>query len=236
MQLSKRLEAVASFVTEGSKVADVGTDHGYIPIYLVETGKVKKAIAMDINKGPLERAGANIKKSGLEDRIETRLSDGLKELKRDEVDTLVIAGMGGGLIIKILDEGKEVLKSVKELVLSPQSEISLVRKYLQERKLSIVKETMLKEDGKYYTVMKVVHGRTESNKVSKDGDVLLEYGEYLLKKADPVLKEFLLKEENTCHIIERELLRQNSNAAKVRLKEIRQELEKIKEALRYYEM
>ena len=235
MQISKRLEAVASFVTEGNRVVDVGTDHGYIPIYLVEIGKTKDAIAMDINRGPLERAESNIKKSGLEDRINTRLSDGLRMLRKDEADTVVIAGMGGSLIIKILSEGKEVLKSVKELVLSPQSEISLVRKYLNEEEFSIIEETMLKEDGKYYTVMKAVRGKMKQE-LLKENLVFFDYGEYLLRKADPILKEFLLKEENACRIIEGELLKQDSEAARTRLTEIRQQLKSIMEALKYYEM
>ncbi|NLZ80912.1 MAG: SAM-dependent methyltransferase [Clostridiales bacterium] len=235
MQISKRLEAVASFVTEGNRVVDVGTDHGYIPIYLVEIGKTKDAIAMDINRGPLERAESNIKKSGLEDRINTRLSDGLRMLRKDEADTVVIAGMGGSLIIKILSEGKEVLKSVKELVLSPQSEISLVRKYLNEEEFSIIEETMLKEDGKYYTVMKAVRGKMKQE-LLKENLVFFDYGEYLLRKADPILKEFLLKEENACRIIEGELLKQDSEATRTRLTEIRQQLKSIMEALKYYEM
>lgn len=235
MQLSKRLEAVASFVTEGNRVVDVGTDHGYIPIYLVEIGKTKDAIAIDINRGPLERAESNIKKSGLEDRIKTRLSDGLRMLRKDEADTVVIAGMGGSLIIKILSEGKEVLKSVKELVLSPQSEISLVRKYLNEEEFSIIEETMLKEDGKYYTVMKAVRGKMKQE-LLKEHLVFFDYGEYLLRKADPILKEFLLKEENACRIIEGELLKQDSEATRTRLTEIRQQLKSIMEALKYYEM
>ena len=109
MELSKRLYAVAGLVTKGASVADIGTDHGYIPIYLIEQGISPKAIALDINKGPLERARMHIVGHGLKDRIETRLSDGLEAVMPGEVDTMIAAGMGGGLIIKILTEGKEVL-------------------------------------------------------------------------------------------------------------------------------
>lgn len=232
MQLSKRLEAVASLVEEGNRVVDVGTDHGYIPIYLIETGKIPKAIGMDINKGPLDRAAANIKRHGLEDKIKTRLSDGILKLKKDEVDTVVIAGMGGNLIVKILTEGKEVLKSIKELVLSPQSDISLVRKYLQEEEFSIQEENMIKEDGKYYLMMKVVHGKKEL----KDPEVFLTYGEDLLKKSNAILHEFLLKEEKKCSIIEKELLKQTSEQGILRLKVMRQKLKNIRGALKYYEM
>lgn len=231
MQLSKRLEMVASFVTEGNRLVDVGTDHGYIPIYLVKKGKVSKAIAMDVNKGPLERAKANIRTNGLEDRIKTRLSDGLMKLKKDEADTVVIAGMGGNLIIKILDEGEEILKSVKELVLSPQSELPLVRKYLYDKGYSIIEETILKEDGKYYVVMKTIRKKQELFE-----EVFFCYGEYLLKRADPILKEFLLKEERSFYNIEKELLKQNSEASRTRLNEIRRQINSIKEAMKYYEV
>ncbi len=93
MQLSKRMDRLASMVTEGSSLADVGTDHGYIPIALVQTGKVSRAIAMDINKGPLERAALHIREQHLEDRITTRLSDGMTALKEGEADTVLIAGI-----------------------------------------------------------------------------------------------------------------------------------------------
>ena len=114
-------------VTEGSSLADVGTDHGYIPIALVQTGKVSRAIAMDINKGPLERAALHIREQHLEDRITTRLSDGMTALKEGEADTVLIAGMGGALTVHILEGGAHCLASVKELILQPQSEIWLVR-------------------------------------------------------------------------------------------------------------
>ena len=104
MELSKRLKAVAELVTPGMRLADVGTDHGYIPIYLTEAGVIPSAIAMDINKGPLERAKEHIREHGLEGKIQTRLSDGLKNLQMNEADCMIAAGMGGGLVIRILSE------------------------------------------------------------------------------------------------------------------------------------
>ena len=104
-ELSKRLQAVADLVTPGMRLADVGTDHAYIPIYLTQNGLVPSAIAMDINKGPLERADTHILEHGLDGKIVTRLSDGLVNLKMEEADTMIAAGMGGGLVIHILNEG-----------------------------------------------------------------------------------------------------------------------------------
>ena len=107
MELSKRLQAVADLVTAGYKVADIGTDHAYIPIFLLETGKTDWAAAMDVNKGPIEKARENIRAYGLEAQIETRLSNGFLALGKGEVQSAVIAGMGGNLVIRILQEGSD---------------------------------------------------------------------------------------------------------------------------------
>ena len=139
MELSKRLYAVAGLVTEGASVADVGTDHGYVPIYLVINNIASKVIAMDINRGPLERARMHIIGHGLKGKIETRLSDGLKEIEPFEVEGMIAAGMGGGLVIKILEDSKEVVETLKFAVLQPQSEISKVRKYLHKQYIFLVK-------------------------------------------------------------------------------------------------
>ena len=126
-ELSKRLEAVAGMVTAGMRLADIGTDHGYLPIHLVKRGMIPSAIAMDVNKGPLMRAQEHIRAEGLEDKIITRLSDGLKNLKKNEADIMIAAGMGGGLVIRILSEGDGEIKGIKEYILQPQSEIKKVR-------------------------------------------------------------------------------------------------------------
>ena len=160
MELSKRLYAVASLVTEGASVADVGTDHRYIPIYLIQQNIASKAIALDINGGPLERARMHIIGYNLKGQIETRLSDGLLAVQPGEVDTMIAAGMGGGLIIRILEDGKEVVESLKEFILQPQSEVWRVRRYLLDHHMNIIDEDMVEEDGKYYPMMKAVHGES----------------------------------------------------------------------------
>ena len=126
MQLSKRLSAVAEFVTPGGCLVDVGTDHGYVPIALLEQKKISSAIAMDVNRGPLERAREHIAQYQMGDYIETRLSDGLHALRAGEGDSLLIAGMGGGLTIRILSEGEPLLSGFRELILEPQSDIDRV--------------------------------------------------------------------------------------------------------------
>ena len=119
MELSKRLRMNASFVTPGNRLADVGTDHGYIPIALCLEGVIPSALAMDVNPGPLERAKEHIQQFDLETDIHTRLSDGVQALCPGEADSVLIAGMGGALTVKILEAGEKVLASVKELILQP---------------------------------------------------------------------------------------------------------------------
>ena len=196
MQLSKRMDRLASMVTEGSSLADVGTDHGYIPIALVQTGKVSRAIAMDINKGPLERAALHIREQHLEDRITTRLSDGMTALKEGEADTVLIAGMGGALIVHILEGGAHCLASVKELILQPQSEIWLVREWLCEHGYKITDEDIVLDEGKYYPMMRVEHG---SMKLPARGE--LEYGNPALQRSIGVWSAYLRAEQGKTDVI-----------------------------------
>ena len=190
MKLSPRLLAVTSFVKKGSRVADIGTDHGYVPIWLIEEGIAESALAMDVRKGPLERAESHIRLYGLEDRIQTRLSDGLKELRAGEADTVVIAGMGGELMIRILDEGRHMWDSLRRLILSPQSELQKVRHFLSQEGFCILGENMVKDEGKYYTVMEVGRGSMEYG-----SEALYRYGACLIRDKNPVLKEYLQNEK-----------------------------------------
>ncbi len=232
MELSKRLYAVAGLVTEGASVADIGTDHGYVPIYLVERGIASKVIAMDVNQGPLNRARMHIVGHGLGDRIETRLSDGLARIRPGEVDTVIVSGMGGPLTIRILQEGKEVADQLNALILQPQSEICRVRRFLTENGYRIEQEDMVLEDGKYYPVMRVVHGTKEPY---EEWEYL--YGKRLLEARHPVLLEFLKRELHIKESILEQLAgRSGSESARERAEEICREREWIQKALAQYEM
>lgn len=197
MRLSKRLELVASFVPEMSRLADVGTDHGYIPIALAKRGVILHAVAMDLRPGPLKRARDHIVREGLEEQIETRLSDGLKNLKPGEADTTVIAGMGGELIIRILEEGRHVWKDIERFILSPQSDLDKVRRYLIKSGFAIEKEAMVEEEGKYYTVMEAVWKKdSDSSFLGEEWEESwYAYGKLLIEGKDPVLACYLEKEE-----------------------------------------
>lgn len=229
MELSNRLEAVARLLSKDLVVADVGTDHGYIPIYLIETGKCKNAFAMDINAGPLLRAKGHIAEHGLEKQIEVRQSDGVKALNVGECDSVIVAGMGGALAIKIMEEGKTIFKSLKEFVLQPQSELEKVRLYLCENAYRIVDEDIVFEDGKFYPMMKVVNEQSESYR-----DVEFRFGKLLLKQQHPVLKAFLDKELKKKETIIKNLHSVEGEHIEVRIQELKDEMGCIKEALKAY--
>lgn len=190
ISLSKRLQAVADMVECGGVAADIGCDHGFTSIYLAESGRAAAVIAMDIAEGPLERAREHILQYGMQDRITLRRSDGAQMLAPGEADCLLISGMGGALICRILRESAEVVAAVRELVLSPQSEIGMVRHFLHEMGFRIDREEMLIENGKYYTVMRAVPGQEQY--LSEEEYI---YGGYLMRTSNPVLCSFLMQEE-----------------------------------------
>ena len=248
MQLSKRLQAVANMVSAGSRLADVGCDHAFLPLFLIREKRIPLAIAMDVKKGPLSRAAEHIRDACLEDKIETRLSDGLKALTPFEADTLVIAGMGGILIQKILSESSDVRDSFKEIILQPQSDIPGVRRYMPEAGFDLVDEDMVKEDGKYYFIMKWVPGKTKTNGHSNSDRVLFDeswrfsappawsleelwFGPVLLQKRHPVLSDYLENEKRIRLEILSALCSQESERSLKRKNEIQDELALIDRAL-----
>lgn len=153
MKLTERLMTIAEMVQECDVIADIGTDHGYIPIYCVTNNMAKTAIACDINQGPLDIAKENITKYGLDNKIILRLSDGVNKLKKGEADVIVIAGMGGLLINHILEEGKDIIDSSARLILQPMLAQKEVRKYLYENGYDIKRERLAKEGQKLYNII-----------------------------------------------------------------------------------
>ncbi|WP_253293826.1 class I SAM-dependent methyltransferase [Falcatimonas sp. MSJ-15] len=229
IQLSKRLQAVADYVSKGTTVADIGTDHGYIPIYLTVNNICKKAYAMDVRKGPLEHAKANIERMGLSDRIEARLSDGLSKLQSGEADTVVISGMGGHLTTEILEAGKDALESVEELVLCPHADVDVVRHYLHDNNYMIEKETMLIDEGKFYNIIKAHRGSEVY-----DREVYYQYGKKLLEQQDSVLKEFLDIERDK-YLRVRDILKNNDNeAGQKRLIQVEEIIKYMDEGLEFF--
>lgn len=240
MQISKRLEAVAAMVTSGSILADIGTDHAYIPIYLAEKGIIPGAIAMDVNRGPLEKAREHIDRFALEEKIETRLSDGLDALEPGEVGSVLIAGMGGPLTVRILRDGKSKLTGCGELILQPQSDIKMVRAYIEDTGWKIVKEEIVCEEGKYYPMMRTVpsgdkEGQQPAQENKKMSPMELRFGPLLLKERHPVLRDYLLREKRLNGRILDSLEGQTGEAALARRREVEEELKLTERALSLYE-
>ena len=230
MQLSRRLQALADMVSKNHILADVGCDHGYIPIFLLQNHRIPKAIAMDIGEGPLKRAQENIIANGLEGYIETRLSDGLERLVPGEAQTILISGMGGPLMEGILSRGQHVLEEGTELILQPQSDIPHFRMFLNEMEYKIIQEDLIFEDGKFYPMMKAVRGKEHYTPLE------YRYGPRLLESKSLTLEKYLKREQRTLEEICDNLQNQPGTKAKERCKELERELEFPREALRLYEL
>lgn len=189
MNLSKRLQCVVGCVQSGGVVADIGCDHGFTAIELVKSGKASGAVAMDIHEGPLSRAREHIKEYGLTGKIDCRLSDGASALMAGEADTILISGMGGALICRILRGSVQVISEAKELVLSPQSEIDLVRHELHNLGFRIAEEQMVFDMGKYYVVIRAVPGK---EKYASEEEYI--YGRCLIDGASDIFIEYMHRE------------------------------------------
>lgn len=203
-RLSPRLSAIAAAVSPGCIPADIGTDHALLPVSLVLKGSVSRAYACDIGAGPLSRAAAHIRACGLEGKVETRLCDGLSGLKPGEADCVVIAGMGGELMVRILSdaenlrshEGTGFYDTVKEWILSPHTEHRAVRHYLRTHGLRLVSERLVEEDHKFYLILKAIPGDGNapyeaSQRAGFSEEAAECFGPCLLQEPTLVLHRFL---------------------------------------------
>lgn len=229
MKLSGRMKMIADLVPDRARLADIGCDHAYLPIYLMQQGIAASVIAMDVNPGPLGRAKEHIKAACLEAYIQVRLSDGTEQLKEGEADTLLIAGMGGKLMIRIL-KNCSLLGEIRWLLLQPQSEILSVREYLSGLGYEIVEESMVLDAGKYYTAM--LARQREDFRLYP---VYSRYGKRLLEERNPVLKDYLKLQEEKKSAIIRQLEGQKKESHQELLKKLYQEMEYIGTALAYFD-
>lgn len=232
MQLSNRLLAAAGMVTKGNIVADIGCDHAYTSIYLCQENIAPRVIAMDVNKGPLQGAKAHVEEAGLTGEIDIRLSDGLAALSPGEADTVLLCGMGGLLMIKILSDYPETTASMKELILQPQSEVGEVRHFLHRQGYRITKEHMLKEDGKFYVMMRAVQC-AEPQQYERECEYL--YGKLLLDEKNEVLSEFLCREHRLRSDVLLALKGQDTENVRIRRETLQKEFNLIEEARRQME-
>lgn len=187
MDISNRLKSIANMVEKCECIADIGTDHAYLPIYLVEQGICNRAIASDINKGPVEKAKRNIYLSHRSEQIQCRLGTGLTTILPQEVNCAIIAGMGGNLIRDILEESIEVFKSLDYVILQPVQNVDVLRKYILENGYNIIDEELCIDENKYYEILKIAY----DNKAEKFDDIFCEISKKLLEKKHPLLKKYI---------------------------------------------
>ena len=228
LPISKRLLCCASMVQSGSRVADIGTDHGYLGIYLLQSGAARHVIACDLRKDPLENARRNAKLFGVDGAMELRLSDGLEKILPDEVDTVVMAGMGGDLIQKILSQCPWRKREGLQFILQPQSAGNVLRRWLCEDGFEIQREEPVQDGHFLYTVMDIRQGEPAP---------LTPGTEYaspaLLASKSPLVGTYLARVENALQ----ETVRGLTNAEKQRperLSYFRQALLEIQEMRKNY--
>lgn len=191
MSLSRRLFAVARQVPPDCVIADIGTDHALLPAYLVEKGTCPRAIAGDLNPGPVRAARETVQTRGLQDKIEIRRGDGLGILRPGEADVVILAGMGGHLITQILQSSPGVLEKVRRLIVQPNNKAPVLRSWLAGRGWGIVEEDLVEEEGKVYPVIVSEPGRG----MTAVDPVSLEVGPCLLKKGGLAVQRLLLRKE-----------------------------------------
>ena len=235
IHMSRRLMTVAALVTAGNRLVDAGCDHAWLCIWLVKNGYCPSAIASDVREGPLAAAREHVSAFGLNDQIEVRLSDGLRAFRPGEGDSLVLAGMGGRLMERILSEGAPVRESFRELILEPQSEAARVRRFLGDLGWEIRQERMVLEDGKFYPVLRAVRSAGTGRGIPGDPERPFTpeeaFGGFLLDSGDPVLESYLRREKRILEGILAALAKAGTEKSLARRRETETKLEQVKEAL-----
>ncbi|VYU52639.1 SAM-dependent methyltransferase [Clostridium tertium] len=193
MQLSKRLKFIIDNIEENTTVlADIGTDHGYIPLYAIKNGLCSKAVAIDINKEPLGKAKLNAILEGAGEELDFRLGSGLNPLEKGEAEVVVIAGMGGNLIKDILEEDIDKVNELNYLLLLPAQNPEVLREYLYTNDYEIIDESLCEEEGIYYELFKV---RKKSGESMALDSIYYEFSPRLLMKKEPLMKEYLISKK-----------------------------------------
>jgi len=186
--LSKRLEAIVSLVPPSDTVADIGTDHALVPAALAERGICRRVIACDLREGPLKGAARLVSERGLSRRIRLRRGDGLEPLAAGEAEGILISGMGGALMRRILEEGEYKAKAARFLILSPQSELPMFRRFLDGAGYRILRERLVEDEGKFYFILLAEVGKGTLT------DEEAEFGKNIEKEDFPDYKRYLEKE------------------------------------------
>lgn len=228
MDLSKRLNWIIEKLDKCDVIVDVGTDHGYIPIELIKRDFVKKAIATDINKDPLKKAGINASLDGVSDRIDLRLGGGLAPVNEGEAQGVIIAGMGGNLIRDILEADLDKVKKLDYVILQPAQNPEVLREYLYTHDYEILDEDLCLDDGKYYEIFKVRY---------KKGDYIAleslyyEISPMMLNKRVPLLKDYIQSKIDKAETVIG-FIKDDTEHAKARRDELKEKMSKMESMLK----
>ncbi|EML9211297.1 SAM-dependent methyltransferase [Clostridioides difficile] len=229
MKLTDRLLKIASLVSDGKKIADIGTDHGYIPVYLLKEGKVPFAVLADVNKGPLDNAHKEVIQNNLLDKVDLRLGSGMEILEIGEVEEVIIAGMGGILISELLEAKKEVAHNVEKLILQPMQAQEELRYYLLNNGYEILEEVLVREDFRIYEI--IVAKYTGKNTIIED-EIYYEVGIKLLENKDSLFNDFIEKKIKTYSSIVNKLEGKNGEAIDKKRKESEVAIKKLENLIK----
>ena len=221
VKLDDRLKAVADLVLPGKTAADIGTDHNYLPVFLVQNNICEQVIASDRADGPYRNAASLVKRLALEDKIKVRLGEGLEVLNPGEAATIIIAGMGGRLMIDILAAAPAILTAADRLVLQPQKDLPAVRCWLADHRWSIVKETMALDSGIYYTALAAEHGQM---KLSQDE---IDFGPCLIAEHPQLWIDYLQLRLEDIEQLVGKLAQHDSGEIRRRQQSLQQERKRI---------
>jgi tRNA (adenine22-N1)-methyltransferase len=244
LRLSKRLEMIAQEVPEGSRLADIGSDHALLPAFLAERGRIVKAVAGEVNAGPFEAAAKQVRGMLLESIVDVRLGDGLEVIAPNEVDVITIAGMGGALISSILEAGKQKLAGVSKLILQPNVGEYNVRVWLAEHDWVLTGELILEEDLKIYEILSAVpsadthltnpqlyESRTLPGGIAVSGEEQLKFGPYLVQRPAQAWFAKWRHELDKLEKISGRLSRSVTEQSRSKQREIEAEITRIREVI-----
>ncbi|GAB6138311.1 tRNA (adenine(22)-N(1))-methyltransferase [Halanaerobaculum tunisiense] len=227
MNLSPRLKKIVSVLELPTSLSDIGTDHAYLPIYLARNTECTKLIASDCNRQPYQAAIDHVREADVADKVDVRLGYGLSVLDKYEVNTAVIAGMGGQTIRQILAEDYDLAHSLKRIILQPMVGAGALRKWLVENKFEIINEALVADDDRFYQIIVVTPGAMEL----KD-DFLLEIGPKLLETEDPLLDNYLTDLEEKWQTIKSDITTEAPQHPKIeRLETKLRRIQEVKEWL-----
>lgn len=223
IKLSQRLQAIADMVPEGARVADIGTDHGFLPCWLAQQKRAAQVIACDVNAQPLALAQKNIGDYNVADTVITRLGDGLKVIKPGEVDVVTIAGMGGSLMLEILEAAPLVVDKLRRIILQPNVGAEAVRIWAEKNRWQIVREDLVRENDRFSVILALEPGRS----LQPMSAVELYLGPKLLAEQHPLLGLYISEEWDKTQKILAQLAQSENEESRRREKMLRRKWDDI---------